>query len=110
MDGLRTRVHLDTNGRDLAIEHVQDVEPILAHNALLRTVDQPSDWGRHVASIPNVIMVKWLDEAHAKGNTSLRLFTPEFDAIVERKLKDPDWAYLRTDRPALQAGWSAGLP
>jgi hypothetical protein len=70
---------------------------------------QPSDWGRHVAKIPNVIYVKWLDEEHARGNTDLRLFTPEFDEVVERKLKDPDWFYLRTDRPALQAGWSAGL-
>lgn len=109
MDGLRTRVHLDRNGNDLAIEHVQDVEPILDNNALLRTMEQPSDWGRHVARIPNVIYVKWLNEAHARGMTHLRLFTPEFDAIVEQKLKDPDWVYLRTDRPALQAGWSAGL-
>jgi hypothetical protein len=35
------------------------------------------------------------------------MFTPEFDLIVQKKLADPEWAYLRTDRPKLQAGWSA---
>ena len=103
------RVHLDSNGQDLAIEHIQDVDPILEWNKAARAEDQKSDWGRHVARIPNVIYVKWLDEEHAKGNTSLRMFSPEFDAIVKRKLQDPEWAYLRVDKPALQAGWSAGL-
>ena len=69
----------------------------------------PDDWGRHVARIPNVIYVRWFDEEHARGNTSLRMFTPEFDQVVQRKLRNPEWAYLRTDRPALQAGWSAEL-
>lgn len=99
------RIHLDSNGKDLTIQHVQDVEPILDWNREARRDEQKSDWGRHVARIPNVIMVKWLDEEHAKGNTSLQLFTEEFDALVQRKLQDPEWAYLRTDRPALQVGW-----
>jgi hypothetical protein len=29
---------------------------------------------------------------------------------VQKKLGDPEWAYLRTDRPNLQSGWSAELP
>lgn len=106
MDGVLVRPHFDANGKDLAIEHVQDVEPILEHNKALRGEDQRSDWGRHVASIPNVIYVRWLNEEHARGNTNLRLFTPEFDQIVQKKLQDPEWAYLRTDKPALQVGWS----
>jgi hypothetical protein len=106
---MQVRVHLDTNGQDLTVEHVQDVEPILDWNKAARSQEQKSDWGRHVARIPNVIYVKWLDEEHAKGNTSLRMFTAEFDKIVQRKLQDPEWAYLRVDKPALQAGWSAGL-
>lgn len=106
---LETRLLLDSNGNDLAIRHTQDVEPILEWNKVLRSEEQHNDWGRHVAEIPDVIYVRWLDEEHAKGNTNLRLFTPEFDAIVQKKLRDPDWFYLRTDRPRLQAGWSAGL-
>ena len=109
MSDLATEILLDSNGQDLAILHTQDVEPIFEHNKLLRTMEQKSDWGRQIAEIPNVILVKWFDEEHARGNTSLRMFTPEFDAIVQKKLNDPDWYYLRTDRPALQAGWSAGL-
>jgi hypothetical protein len=109
MDGLLIRPHLDSNGQDLSIEHIQDVEPILEWNKESRRAEQHSDWGRHVARIPNVIYVKWLDEEHARGNTCLRLFTPEFDQVVQKKLGDPDWAYLRTDRPKLQSGWTAGI-
>lgn len=107
MDGVRIRAHLDSSGEDLAIEHIQDVEPILQWNREACCEEQRSDWGRHVARIPNVIYVRWLNEEHARGNTSLRMFTPEFDLVVQRKLDDPEWAYLRTDRPRLQAGWTA---
>lgn len=99
-------VHLDTNGKDLTVEHRQDVEPILEWNKEARRDEQHSDWGRHIARIPNVIYVKWLEDEHRKGNTNLRLFTPEFDAIVRNHLYDPEWAYLRVDRPPLAAGWS----
>jgi len=106
---MEVRIHLDNNGQDLTIEHRQDVNPIIEANKLARTQEQRSDWGREIAEIPNVIYVQWLNEEHARGNTSLRMFSPEFDAIVKKKLYDPEWSYLRTDKPALQAGWSAGL-
>lgn len=106
MSGMAASVHLDTNGKDLTIAHRQDVEPILEWNKEARRDEQRSDWGRHVARIPNVIYVKWLDDEHRKGNTSLRLFSKEFDQIVRKHLQDPEWAYLRTDRPALIAGWT----
>ncbi|MGC2777652.1 MAG: hypothetical protein WA418_18655 [Bradyrhizobium sp.] len=107
MAGVTIRPHLDGDGSGLVIEHVQDVAPILDWNSEARRDEQQSDWGRHVARIPNVIYVKWLNEEYARGNTRLRLFTPEFDEIVQKKLNDPDWAYLRTDKPALQSGWGA---
>ena len=103
---LATRFHLDPNGTDLSIEHVQDVEPILDWNKEARRDEQKSDWGRHIARIPNVRYVQWLNEEHTKGNTNLRLFTREFDQIVRKKLHDPDFAYLRVDKPPLQVGWS----
>ena len=103
---LQTKIHLDSNGQDLAIEHIQDVEPILERNKTLRTLEQTKTDGlREVAEIPNVILIQWLDEAHAKGNTDLRMFSAEFDLLVKKKLQDPDWAYLRTDKPALVVGW-----
>jgi len=73
------RPHFD--GDSMTLQHTQDVEPILERNKELRTMEQPSDWGRHVASIPNVIYVRWLDEAHARGHTGLagRLMRGEAD-------------------------------
>lgn len=100
---LDTRIHLDSNGQDVAVEMVQDVEPILEHNKALRSMAQKSDWGRHVASIPNVILTRWLNEEYERGNVSIRLFGPEMDALVDRKLKDPEWAYLRTDSAQVQS-------
>jgi len=94
---MRTAVSLDRAGTVIA-SATQDVEPILERNQRLRVEPQTSDWARHVATIPNVILLKWLNEAHARGNTALRMFTKEFDALVKRKLEDPDWKYLCTDR------------
>ena len=50
------------------------------------------------ASIPLNIINQWLNEEWARGNISLRMSGPEFDAMVARKLANPDWRYLRTDR------------
>jgi hypothetical protein len=92
---MRTNVLLDHAGTVVA-DTRQDVEPILEANARARGELQRGDL-RHVATIPNVILLKWLNEAHACGNVALRMFTKEFDALVARKLEDPDWKYLRTD-------------
>lgn len=91
--------------RTIAVVSQDDVEPVLEHNKKLRGIEQKSDWGRHVASIPNVIMVKWLNEEWTRGNTDLRYLSPEWDAIVARKLEDPEWAYLRTDMRSHSKGW-----
>lgn len=95
------RPHFDSNGKDFAIEHVQDIEDIIERNKALRAEPQRSDFGRHIASIPNVVIVKWMNEAHARGHQVMP-FTKEFDELIARKLRDPDWAYLRTDSAAVQ--------
>jgi hypothetical protein len=96
---IATRFHLDRNGRDLTVERVQDVEPILDHNKLLRALPQKSDWGRHKACIPNVIYERWFNEYNAgRVPPDLDMFGPEFSAFVNVKLDDPDWAYLRVDK------------
>lgn len=99
---MQTRILLDSNGQDLAVEHVQDVEPILERNKQLRSMGQKSDWGREIAEIPNVILLRWLNEEQAKGNTTIKLLGEEMDKLVAKKLKDPDWAYLRTDSQQVQ--------
>ena len=92
---MRTDILLDHTGTVIA-STTQDVEPILERSKALRAEPQRSDWGRHVAQIPNVLLVQWLNEEHARGNIGLRLFTREFDELVARKLADPDWAHLKT--------------
>lgn len=98
---MRRRVHQDWSDKTTTFEVVQDVEPYLEHNKQLRSMEQKSDWGRHVASIPNVIINRWLQEAWNSGNKGLKFGTPEFNEIVRKKLDDPDWAYLRVDAAPL---------
>jgi len=101
---METRVTLDHGEKLIVAETMQDVEPILERNKILRSTPQPprrrGDWGRHIASIPNVIITRWLNEEWERGNTGLRPFSAEFDRLVACKLRDPDWAYLRTDNAA----------
>jgi hypothetical protein len=105
MSEITIRPHFDSNGKDFAIERVQDCTSVLEHNAKLRTQEQRSDWGRHIGNIPCVLLLKWMDEEHRRGNATLKMFTAEFDELIRRKLEDPEYFYLRTDRPALQVGW-----
>ena len=60
------------DGKYLVVNRVQDVEPILERNKVLRGIAQPSDWGRHVATIPNVILERWFNEEWQRGNVSIR--------------------------------------
>src|SRR5262249_6051728 len=96
---MRTAVSLDRAGTVIA-SATQDVEPILERNRRLRGEPQASDWGRHVASIPNVILLGCLKGARARGNPALRMFTADSDALVARKLEDREWKSLRTDKGA----------
>ena len=95
---IRTDVLFDRADKTITAVTTQDTAPILDRNAALRTQPQRSDFGRHIASIPNVILVRWLNEEYARGNTDLRMFTPDFNELVARKLADPDWKHLRVDK------------
>ena len=86
------------DGRDLVVHSHQDVEDIIERNKALQAIPQRSDWGRHIASIPLNIINQWLKEEWERGNVGLKMSGPEFDALVARKLKDPDWRFLRTDK------------
>jgi hypothetical protein len=101
-DLIGTSLHVDQSERELTINRVQDVEDIIDLNKYLQTVKQQSDWGRHVATIPNIFYEKWLREEHERGNIGLRLYTEDFDRLVEKKLQDPDWKFLRTDCAQVQ--------
>lgn len=101
-------VHTDANEKKIHFVSVQDVEPILENNAKLRKESQNSDWGRHHSSIPNVIYMQWFNEAYAKGEVPMRIFCPEMDRVVARKLQDPANKHLLVYDPvtAHRIGWS----
>jgi len=92
----RTTLRLD--GRDLIVNTYQDVEDIIERNKALATSGPQRGDFRHIASIPNNIINLWLHEEWARGNVGLKLSGREFDAMVGRKLRDPDWRHLRTDK------------
>jgi hypothetical protein len=94
----RTDIHWDEESGRWIFHRVQDVESIIEANKRSvndRTYDD-NPLGRRIASIPNIIIERWMNEEYARGNVGLRLFTDEFDKLVERKLRDPDWMWLRT--------------
>ncbi len=82
----------------VVVNTFQDVEDIIEHNKQLRRDPQRSDWGRHIATIPNNILNGWLQEEWARGNINMKFLDAEMNKLIDRKLKDPEWAYLRTDK------------
>lgn len=101
------RTYLDRGEKLIVVENVQDVQPILDQNKDLQSEQQKSDWGRHIATVPDVIVTKWLNEEYARGNTELRYLGPGFDGWFKRKLQDPDNRAWRTDNPSnpFHLGW-----
>ena len=95
MSGTITRLHLDRGERTITAETVQDVEPILDLNKALQNAGRQSGDFRHIGTIPNVVLVKWLYE---EGANVWRMSAHEFGQFIRRKLNDPDWRHLRTDK------------
>lgn len=105
---MERKLFVDDGDKRLTFVNVQDVQPILDLNKAERADGvHHSDWGRRTHRIPNVTLLQWFYEEQTKGNTSLQMYSEEFDRIIARKLDDPDWAHLRTDKPALVMGWTS---
>jgi hypothetical protein len=85
-------------GRDLIVQSYQDVEDIIEDNKRWKNAGKQTGPWRKTSTIPNNIILQWLNEEWERGNTTIRLFSEEFRRLVQRKLRDPDWAYLRTDK------------
>jgi hypothetical protein len=84
---------LELKGRDLVVRSFQDVEDIIEANRRRQNEPQKSDWGRHVATIPNNILLKWMLE---EGVPVFGMPAHEWDRFLKKKLADPDWRDLRT--------------
>ena len=84
--------HYDESEDRMTIETVQDVNPYLESNkqqAQFGSFDKKAPM-RKMASIPLVIIEKWLREE------GLDVFNDDHQKRLMRKLHDPDYAYLRT--------------
>lgn len=92
MSDIKTRLWFDDG--DITVERIQDVEPVLERNKRLQNEPQKLAGSfRHIGSIPNVILERWMNE---EGVGVLRMDKQEFHQFIMRKLKDPDNRWLRT--------------
>lgn len=90
---IATRVHKHSDGEHLTFERVQDVEAILDRNKQLANDGDgysKSRELRRVASIPLVVIEKWLNEE------GINFFDPNCEAVIRRKLNSQEYQYLRT--------------
>lgn len=81
----------DDNGK-IIVERIQDVEPVLELNKRLRLKDDgysPTREMRRAASVPMVVIEKWLNEG-------FDMFDPNNAAELKRRLNSNEWAHLRT--------------
>lgn len=74
---------------------MQDVEDIIERNKRRQNEQQDTraDGWHLFAEIPNIILEKWIIE---DGVSYRELMSPDgMERIVKRKLRDPDYAWLR---------------
>lgn len=83
---------IDNHDGTYTVASRQDVGPLLDRNKALATANDGYNKTRdmrRLASIPNIVLMQWLNEA---GSMEI-LRDPKF---LARKLNDPDYLYLRT--------------
>src|SRR5215475_8985662 len=106
MDGWQETKLICEGGRTYAVTS-QNVNATLEDNKRNQAINPKGDWGKPIAEIPNVIVNQWCYEQWARGNRSFKPYGPEWKALVRRKLRDPDWRWLRLDNPSnpFFVGW-----
>jgi len=95
--GIRKIYHVDRITGALTIQRIQDVAPILDRNKALTTHDDGYNKRRtmrRVASIPTVLVEKWLKEG-------IDVFNPDHAPALRRKLNDGEFMWLRTAEGSL---------
>ena len=93
--GLYTYHTYDPDTDKTYIEYEQDLEPLIEFNKSLQKDDQYSkdgiknEWW-HIACIPPVIQHKWLKDY------GIDIYNKDHWKAVMKKLREPEWKYLRT--------------
>jgi len=94
--GIDTNYYVDDKGVLLASERVQDVEAIIEENKRMQNGEkQVGNW-RLTSVIPLIFVEKWLNEERERGNIGIKFCDEEYDKLVAKKLRDPDYKWLRT--------------
>lgn len=89
-----TGLEIDAANNQMVAHRTQDVTRLLNRNKNFQNsgldgMSPTRDW-KQVASIPNIILEKWLKEE------GLRYWDEEHKHRLLKKLDDPEWAFLRT--------------
>ena len=87
-----THEWIDNQDGTFTVASSQDVAPFLDRNKAMATANDGFNQARDMrclASIPNIVLMQWLNEA---GSMEI-LRDPKF---LAKKLNDPDYLYLRT--------------
>jgi hypothetical protein len=90
---MRTRFHPGDDGKTFTIQRRDDVEPTIERNKKLQSEPQKSESFHHIASIPAIVIEKWMAES---GVPLLSMPSYEFQRFIRKKLRDPEWAFLKT--------------
>lgn len=94
----RIYTRMQVRDRVLTVDRTQDVEPFIEHNKKLKNEAQSRKASfRHIGSIPNIFLEKWMNEEYARGHL-IRWWGPEMDELIAKKLRDPDYSFLRVDK------------
>ncbi|HXU58659.1 MAG TPA: hypothetical protein VN710_07905 [Verrucomicrobiae bacterium] len=97
-DGIVEWFHFDELTGEMAIERVQDVEPVLEANKRAQTGGDgfsPSRELREVAEIPLGIVELW------RTVLGVDIFNRDHWPRVKQLLRDADWRHLRTSPGAI---------
>src|SRR5689334_359371 len=90
--------------RAIAVVSHDDVEGILEScKRLAKTEQTHTDGVYHFARVPNIFMVKWLNEEWQRGN-NIRYMSREFKDLLRRKLEDPEYAKFKVGGPRHKVG------
>lgn len=99
----RTLVWHELDDGTFGVETVQEIDPVLDHNAALRTSGVnnyiPAIDARLVANIPIGVITKWRNDYGIDYYQSFR--DPDVERAIDRLLNDKDWYKLRTDESVL---------
>lgn len=91
MSEVKTEIHVDPSEDRFTVNRVQDVEPILERAKALHNagIGQSGEW-RHAASIPNVIVERYCEDA----GITFREFAMN-EVHQRRLLESPDLSHFR---------------